>query len=40
MINRLEPTDVENISKIKSNNYISEIRTIVNNAIEREPEEQ
>lgn len=40
MINRLEPTDVENISKIKSNNYISEIRTIVNNAIEREAEEQ
>ena len=40
MINKLEPTDVERISKIKSNEYISEIREIVEEAVSRHSEEQ
>lgn len=40
MINKLEPADVERISKIKSNNYIFEIREIVKEALNKCTEEQ
>ena len=40
MINKLESADVERISKIKSDKYISEIREIVEEAVSRHSEKQ